>query len=135
MLDMGRTPVSKSSLSSCFWNFHSKICHCGHVPGHVSFGTCNLCSRDTGLVLTSCTLYKKVDTSFNYTINWTTLSALPMSIWEKRTETHHMFVFWNLTLYLELILLEFLKSIKKGEFKLYTHTQKSYSLNLHSRPL
>ena len=41
-------------------------------------------------------------------------------------EKNPMFVFWNLILHLKLILLEFVKSIRKGDFKLYTQVIKKF---------
>ena len=48
-----------------------------------------------------------------------------------------MLVFWNLILDIELILLEFFKSIRKGDFKLYTQVPKKFAssmfiLNYHN---
>ena len=42
--------------------------------------------------------------------------------WEQKSEEHAMFKYWNLILKLELVLLEFVKSIQTGNFQLYLHT-------------
>ena len=42
-----------------------------------------------------------------------------MSEWEKEAEKYPMYKFWNLTLKVELILLQFVKSIRSGDFNLY----------------
>ena len=41
-----------------------------------------------------------------------------------------MLVFWNLILDIELILLEFFKSIRKGDFKLYTQVPKKFASSM-----
>ena len=41
---------------------------------------------------------------------------------------HPMFVFWNLILRIELILLEFVKSIRKSNFKRYAEVLKNFAL-------
>ena len=75
--------------------------------------------------VTSCALYiKKADAYLNYTTTCKTLPALPMG---KSLEKHPMFVFWNLILHLELILLEFFKSIRKGDLKLCTQVLKKFT--------
>ena len=43
-------------------------------------------------------------------------------------EKHAMFVFCNLILHLELILLEFAKAIRKGDCRLYTQVLKKFAL-------
>ena len=68
---------------------------------------------------------KKTDAYLNYTTTtFTTLPALPMTLSERSMERHSTFVFWNLMLHLELILLEFVKFIRKDDFKLCTEVLK-----------
>ena len=45
--------------------------------------------------------------------------APSQELWERENETHPMFRFWNLIFYLELVLLEFVRSIRSGDFGLY----------------
>ena len=42
--------------------------------------------------------------------------------WELSKEAHPMFKFWHLTLHLELLLLEYVRSIRSGDFHLYVKT-------------
>ena len=48
--------------------------------------------------------------------------VLSMALWEERQSCHPTFKFWNLILQLELLLFEFVKSIRSGNLQLYINT-------------
>ena len=50
--------------------------------------------------------------------------ALSQELWEREDETHSMFRLWNLILYLELVLPEFVMLIRSGNFGLYMDSLK-----------
>ena len=50
--------------------------------------------------------------------------ALSQEPWERENETLPMFPFWNLLLYLEFVLLKFVRSIRSGNFGLYINSLK-----------
>ena len=63
--------------------------------------------------------------------------ALSQELWERENETHPMFRFWNIIFYLELVLLEFVRSIRSGNFGLYIDSLKlivpwMFSLDYHN---
>ena len=63
--------------------------------------------------------------------------ALSQELWERENETNPMFRFWNIILYLELVLLEFVRSIRSGNFGLYIDPLKlivpwMFSLDYHN---
>ena len=69
--------------------------------------------------ITACSLYiKKVDAHEKYVSLSTGHPALSMALWEKRQSCHPTFKFWNLILQLELLLSEFVKSIRSGNLQL-----------------
>ena len=63
--------------------------------------------------------------------------VLSEALWERENETHPMFCFWNVILYLELVLLEFVRLIRSGNLGLYIDSLKlivpwMFSLDHHN---
>ena len=68
--------------------------------------------------VTACVLYKRKQEAFKeFSVN--SESSITMSEWEKEAEKYPMYKFWNLILKVELILLQFVKSIRLVDFNLY----------------
>ena len=73
--------------------------------------------------ITACSLYiKKVDAYEKYVSLSTEYPVLSMALWEERQSCHPTFKFWNLILQLELLLFEFVKSIRSGNLQLFINT-------------
>ena len=95
-----------------------KLSNLSYQHHQISFCLCRYIHQ-----ITAGSLYiKKVDAYEKYVSLSTEHPVLPMALWEKRQSCHPMFKFWNLILQLELLLFEFVKSIRSGKLQLYINT-------------
>ena len=88
--------------------------------------------------VTACSLHiSKKQTYQQYVNTCVPRSVLTQELWKRENETHPMFRFWNHILYPELVLLEFVRSIRSGKFGLYIDSLKlivpcMFSLDHHN---
>ena len=88
--------------------------------------------------VTACSLYiMKVQAYKRYQATCPVSPVLSMDLWEMQQQIHPMSMFWNLILQLEFLLLEFVKSLRVGNFNLYINTVKliapwMFSLDHHN---
>ena len=75
--------------------------------------------------VTACALHViKKQAYQHYVKTCVPIPALFQELWERENETHPVFRFWNLILYFELVLLEFARSVRSGNFGLYIDSLK-----------
>ena len=88
--------------------------------------------------VTACALHIMKKQAYQHYVNTCVPGPTPsQELWERENETHSMFHYWNLILYLELVLLEFLRLIRSGNFGLYIDSLKlivlwMFSLDHHN---
>ena len=68
--------------------------------------------------VTACVLHKRKQEAFKE-FSVSSERSITMSEWEKEAEKYPMYKFWNLILKVELILLQFVKSIRSSDFNSY----------------